>query len=228
MASQSAIPDDRGSAGHDTEARVSDLILQAADDTRRVFEAGGDLQQGTAGSVAARGALRSVAVKFGWLGSFPSLERTPDAGGQEHDVWFDAAAQIVWKATHYNRFGIWAGRGKPAQPHDYLLRVYLTRHVFGIQWNVEGCEEDPFGRIRIVTTQPALKGAPAGKEHIDEFFHSLGFERQHLSWRDLWINRQLGVVAEDAHPDNFVMNAHGTVIPIDVPISPMPDDGVLA
>lgn len=228
MASQSAFSDDRIPESHDSSSRGSDLVLEAAHDAQRILEASSRLQEGKGRTLIEIDALRSIAEAHQWMGSFAHLERTPDAGGQEHDVWFEVDRQQVWKATHYNRFGIWAGRGRPASPADYLMRIYLTQQVFGVAWNLEGCQEDPFGRLRVITTQPALKGAPATTEKISAFFESLGFVRHHLGWRDVWVNRELSVVAEDAHPDNFVLDDQGTVIPIDIPIATLPPDDQLS
>ncbi|MBL9130008.1 MAG: hypothetical protein JNG86_02345 [Verrucomicrobiaceae bacterium] len=180
---------------------------EAAHVARCVYEAVARVSGGSAEPVKAQAAFAEAARKLGWVRPFPQLARKPDDAGQEHSVWLDEDGLRVWKATHAGMFGIVAGQARRSTPLDYLERLILCNEVFGFPWLFEGVWEDPFGRVRIVTTQPVIEGVPArdadqvSRGDIERFFEQLGFVRHEAGQRFIWVNDTIGVVAEDAYPD---------------------------
>ncbi len=141
---------------------------QAADVARGIFAAVERLSHGAARSaepVEAQQSFQDAARALGPIRAFPQLERLPDDAGQEHSVWLDENGLRLWKATHACMFGIVAGQARRSTPMDYLERIILCNEVFGFPWSIEGVWEDPFGRIRIVTTQPVIQGQPGSEGH---------------------------------------------------------------
>ena len=153
---------------------------------------------------------------------FPHLAKRADAGGQEHDVWFDLQAepQCVWKATKTGQYGLVAGQSRLSTPLDYLDRLWIYELVLGFPWNLEGLWLDAYGRLRLVSSQPFMPGVPATDEQIHEYLASRGFFLQEDHFMGpMWVHADFEVVVGDAYPDNFVVLEDGSVMPVDLSIA---------
>src|SRR5437773_2298111 len=61
---------------------------------------------------------------------FSILQRSPDARGHEHTVWFDELTNRWFKTTYPNRFGLAWGRNGSATAREYLTRLILQNRYF--------------------------------------------------------------------------------------------------
>src|SRR5690606_12622472 len=104
--------------------------------------------------LAERDRLRAWAEKEGLVLPADFLPISFDAGGGEHDVWFQDGR--AWKVTLEDRWGININ-GKRATPSEYLERLLLQNQVFGDDIRLEGVVIDG-SDVRIVTSQPFLVG----------------------------------------------------------------------
>ena len=150
-----------------------------------------------------------------------------ERGGEEHRLWLAEDGRRYFKATFPGRFGfavILAHAGIPdladATPLEYLERLILQNRVFGDSVCLEGVTQEA-GGTAIVTSQPHLAGTAPVREEILSFMSRLWFRPLrglHLGRPgSLAFYRDLDEVAVfDAHPGNFVKDAEGIVLPIDL------------
>lgn len=164
-------------------------------------------------------ALRNVAEDQRWLCSFEFLNRSPDARGFEHEVWFPdgPGSDVVFKATYDNSFGVRVDGGV-ALPLEYLERMQLQNEIFGDAVKLEGIWEVRPSVLRVVTSQPAIKGRAASDAEIVCFFEANGFRRFQLNGQSLWINDESQAVCADTHGGNILVDEHGDFAAIDVPV----------
>lgn len=151
---------------------------------------------------------------------FEEISRPADAFGYEHEVWFPqdggSDARVI-KATYGNCFGHLPD-GSEATPQGYLQRLVLCNEVLGDQILLLGIEECRPGVIRVVTTQPAIKGHPAETQEVTRFFLGAGFERRRWGRNLVWFRSADGIVASDTHGGNVLRTEEGALVAIDVPL----------
>lgn len=165
-------------------------------------------------------ALRRWAESAGCLKCFEATSRPPDAFGYEHEVWFAPAGEqngLVLKATYGNCFGHLPD-GSEATPLGYLERLRLCNEEFGDQIRLLGVEESRPGVIRVITSQPAVEGHPAGADEVMHFFTAAGFEKRLWGQNTVWYRPLDGLVASDTHGGNVLRTSNGALVAIDVPL----------
>lgn len=150
----------------------------------------------------------------GLISNEPPATRPPDAKGREHEVWFDDAAERVVKATYPQKFGLALSSNGEATPAQYMERIALNNALFGDDIRIERMS-NVNGQLRVVTSQPAVEAPSASDPEIETFFKGLGFAKKTQGDRTFFYNKELGVVAYDAHRGN-VLKRGDQIIPIDV------------
>ncbi len=150
-------------------------------------------------------------------------------GGEEHRVWLGAKDGRVWKATYPGQTGFTAICGLEtggavelarATPLEYLERLQQQNRIFGDAVLLEGIAEESQGPV-IISSQPFVPGDAVEAEAFSEFMRGLWFAPlpglQLGNPGSLAFYRDLDEVAAfDAHPANFVKDANGVVLPIDL------------
>lgn len=154
--------------------------------------------------------LRQWAEENGWLISKEQIAAlTDDAtevdGASEHDVFLPAGAVRIVKATRPPNFG---ARGEALA---YLDNVHAVNTLFADDWRFEGVLEQEDG-VRLITSQPFIKGGSASTGQIEGYFAALGF----LPSGTHKFTRADGISVADARPDNVLVDEQGDVFPIDV------------
>ncbi len=144
--------------------------------------------------------LISEAELAGLAGEVPELE-----GASEHDLLLDTQAGRVLKLTKPPNFG---ARGNAV---DYLTNVLACWELLAFDWRFEGVYRGGDG-VRIVTSQPLIRGRRATVEEIDSHFGELGFEKV----RENTYQNGQGITIADARPDNLLCNPDGLLMPVDV------------
>lgn len=136
----------------------------------------------------------------------------PDFTGSEHEVWCDG--ERVLKATLPGGYGRLWGERRFASPLEYVQRVQWVEKRFGLPWRIGGLSQE-MGRIRIISTQPYLKGKAPSLKQIAHYMKSLGFVLRRSRYGEHWLHEADGVIAFDAEPGNFVETAFG-LVPVDI------------
>ena len=150
-------------------------------------------------------------------------------GGEEHRLWPAADRARYWKATYpgFAGFTVIVVPGSEsdldltaALPLEYLERLLLQNRLFGDDVRLQGLAFEE-GKMVIITSQPVLIGYPVEEEDIAGYLAKLWFKPLrglHLGRPGaLSFYRDLDEVAAfDAHPGNFVKDAEGIVLPIDL------------
>lgn len=140
--------------------------------------------------------------------------RNPDSNGREHEVWLPRETGRVIKATYPQAFGLALTATGQASPAQYLDRIVLNNGLFGDDLRVQGLWNEN-GKLRVVTTQPLIDAPSASDSTIQNFFGRLGFAKHVRGDKTFFYNRELGVVAYDAHGGNVLLHK-GKVVPVDV------------
>lgn len=147
------------------------------------------------------------------------------ARGSEHEAWLDESAGTVTKATHGGESGRQWGPRKFSTPAEYLERIAIAQHVFGMDWTFQGVAQTGEGP-RIVTAQPLLRGPRSTPADIAAFMEQRGFQPvDHPTHGPAWYRPQDNLLVSDALPKNFVQTQDGPV-PIDLQIQ-RPDAATL-
>jgi hypothetical protein len=138
-----------------------------------------------------------------------------DARGGEHTVVFDEATQRIWRATRPETMlgyglahGSWV-RG--ATPGEYLDRWALHNHLFADDVRLEyvaACA----GRVKVVTSQPFIRGRDARPEATHAFMEARGFAR---IGPGAFYHEGFGLLADDLFARNVKVSGRGVVLPID-------------
>jgi hypothetical protein len=150
-------------------------------------------------------------------------------GGEEHRVWPSPDRARYWKATYpgFAGFTVILVPGAdsepdltPALPLEYLERLLLQNRLFGDDVRLEGLAIED-SRMVLITSQPVLVGDAVEEDEIIGSLAKLWFKPLwglHLGRPgSLAFYRDLDEVAVfDAHPANFVKDAEGIVLPIDL------------
>ncbi len=149
---------------------------------------------------------------------------TPDEMGAEHRVYFDTLRCLAIKVTNTNRCGMSYCNGEPdsATPLEYLARWQMQNVIFGDDAELEGVIESPSG-IALVMRQRWIVGIVPEEERITALLGRLGFEQTLLP--ECYYRASDDIAVMDCHDGNFLMEASGLVVPIDV-IPLHPDEGL--
>lgn len=144
----------------------------------------------------------------------PILSTPPKASGQEHDVWESEDPTRVLKATHPNQFGLAFGKEGSANPVDYFRRMALANRYLGDDIRVDGVANQD-GKLRVVTSQPVVRGREATPDEATAKMEQLGFTPLQMDGKQVWYHPD-GILAFDGHERNFTVTTDGNVVPIDV------------
>ena len=128
------------------------------------------------------------------------------AYGEEHRVIEDAIHGRAVKFTREGKFGI---QGFSL----YLKSLERSNLVFGTGNVIEGYTEQGEGLPVLVTSQPWIKGEPAGPSEIEGGFAKFGYFRVGEA---TFFNPDTGEAINDAFPRNVLISADGTLHAIDV------------
>lgn len=189
------------------------------------------------------------------LSSEVSAPATPNATpiftGGEHDVFecemgrvckrtvdgyygrIIAEVNVLDERTFQNRVKLTL---KPALPSEYLKRWAITYDIFGLPTAYLGVTHKNSGCPRIAVYQPYIDqndDDQATLEDIREFMTKYGFERVDESKivegnfaQATWYRDRDGILVTDAHARNFRKESRtGTLIPVDLMISAVPEGG---
>jgi hypothetical protein len=135
--------------------------------------------------------------------------------GAEHVVLFDYYHRRAVKITHPNRFG-WSisdGFAQPATPFEYLRRLIYQNWFFGDDIELVGVIGAE-GHMEVVTSQPYIDvdrtNPPANEAQIRAYFNERGFtEIQYAECGGMFYQRDLDVIAADAHSRNVLVSSAG-------------------
>ena len=154
--------------------------------------------------------IRQWAEENGWLIDSATLadwsrNASEVEGASEHDVFLPEGSDRIVKSTRPPNFG---ARGEALA---YLNNIHAANVLFGDDWRLEGVHIGDDG-LRIITSQPFIKGTRASEDQIAGYFSALGFHPKGLHR----FARADGVAVADARPDNVLIDAEGTIYPIDI------------
>ena len=148
---------------------------------------------------------------------FPIFYRSPDAFGQEHEVWYHENLGRWLKATYPNKFGIsWKGEAS-ATPLEYFTRLDLQNNYFGDDVFLEAIVQCD-AQIRVLTSQPHISGEAASYAEIQWWFRELGFQRLEIGGSVAWYSVLNNLLIADAHEGNLIRVLEGILVPIDLNI----------
>ena len=223
--------------GNRPEETPSTALESAAHDLRRSLrpdgaEPAGGLAERTA---AEEHALRAWAQARSLILDPARWLAPARKGGAEHVVWQDEAADRFIKLTLPGECGWtvdaeeyfdeawdkWVPRPRTriATPREYLDRLLLANELFGDDIQLLGVLDAGDG-MRVVTSQPTIRGEPPEPEQIAEFMEALGFATLppvvvRNSGALSFLRERDGIAAFDCHAGNFFVSA-GHMLPIDV------------
>ena len=156
-------------------------------------------------------------------------------GGEEHQVWHDAANGRYIKLTYAGRFGLAADAQwffdeereeagakaflRDATPLEYLDRLILQNTVFGDDIRLLGIIDKARG-MHVVTSQPTIRGETVTQEEICAFMAAAGFARidsVRLGHEEAlaFFRAADGLAVFDCHVGNFIKSGPH-VVPIDL------------
>jgi hypothetical protein len=138
-----------------------------------------------------------------------------DARGGEHTVEFDERTQRILRATRpETRLGYGLAYGsylQGATPAEYLDRWAIHNLLFGDDVRIERVVAHA-GELRVVTSQPFIRGRDATDAEIRAFMVQGGFDP---IGPGAFHHRAYGVLADDLFPRNAKVSLGGVVLPID-------------
>lgn len=139
-------------------------------------------------------------------------------GGAEHEVLLDQGAGRVLKLTSPPNFG---ARGEATAYLENLLAYDL---LLGFEWCFEGVVQLPEG-VCFLSSQPFVVAGEATQEQIEAYFNGLGFikKREHTFVRAID-----GITLIDARPANVLRDQHGNIFPIDIHITGVTSEDLIA
>lgn len=151
-----------------------------------------------------------------WVDFPASCKRSPDANGDEHEVWFEN--EWVIKLTFSDFYGLKVvyrlDGDQRSLPSEYFQRWNLHNEIFGDDVELLGAVKTADGP-RIVMKQKAISGTPASIEQIQEFFTGNGWKRFDTGGQIAWFDPERSLVVSDTHPGNLIMTSDGIAVPID-------------
>jgi hypothetical protein len=103
----------------------------------------------------------------------------------------------------------------------------MQNRVFGddirLEWvHCDALESGPWS-LRVVTSQPAVRGRPATNDEIAQLFLTSQFVSVLLNGHACWLREEDGVICSDTHGGNVLIQEDGTPAAIDVPVMTLPD-----
>lgn len=102
-----------------------------------------------------------------------------------------------------------------ASPIEYLERWAWHNEFFGDSVEFIGTLDTPKG-LRLIISQPAIKGKPASEEEIDVFFRSYGWTRVVISGDVSYFDSVKKMVISDTHRGNIIAQDNSLLRPIDL------------
>ncbi len=156
--------------------------------------------------------------------SLARVTKSPNVGGQEHDVHEDAENNKFYKFTKGGRFG------QNKDVHEYLERNEVANELWpSLGYKFHGITQSPFdGTPQVVMSMNRIEGTHPEQQEIHDWFEQNGWEPHgerssspddedlgQWEWRD----PKTGTIIGDTHTKNFIKTAGG-LVPIDVDILP--------
>lgn len=207
--------DHRSSSAEESSLESALRHLRAGESTGRA--ASGDEDR----AIRHEEQLRKLAEWARSTGRLIPAERfqTPVATGAEHKVFFDEKTVRALKVTNTGLCGqaFVNGEATAALPSEYLERWRLHNQHFGDSVEFEGVMESPSG-FGLVISQPWITGEVPSIEQIETFMTEMGYEAGDIP--ESYRRRSDGMRAMDCHDGNFILDASGALLPIDVILIP--------
>ena len=154
------------------------------------------------------------------------LTRPPDDEGNEHQVWYIPTGESFLKASWPDFFGLLVihrpNEEHKASPIAYLERWQLHNELFGDQVTFIGALQTDTG-LRLMIRQPAIAGAPATDEQIQQFFTDSGWKRFVIDGNTAFFDAERRIVISDTHRGNIILMEDGLLAPIDLRVQPLSD-----
>lgn len=161
--------------------------------------------------------------------AFRRVTKSPNVGGQEHDVHEDAENNKFYKFTKGGRFG------QNKDVHEYLERNEIANKLWpSLGYKFHGITENPSdGTPQAVMSMNRIEGTHPEQQEIHDWFEQNGWEpkgerSESPEGEDLgqwdWLDPKTGTVIGDAHAKNFI-KTFGGLVPIDVDILPGKEEG---
>jgi hypothetical protein len=207
---------------HESSDTAAGIPLKThVEELRRRGEAVSRLQGGSTYYAEELGIFRDYAAEAGLIITTPpeELNRTPDAEGNEHQVWYLLDTETVLKATWPDFFGLLVvhrpHEEHKASPIAYLERWHLHNEVFGDQIVFLGALQTDAG-LRLLIRQPAIAGTPATDEEITRFFTESGWLPFVIEGNTAFFDSERKIVISDTHRGNLILMADGLLAPIDL------------
>ncbi|MGJ8655718.1 MAG: hypothetical protein ACSHX6_04635 [Akkermansiaceae bacterium] len=152
------------------------------------------------------------------------LDTAPSDEGNEHQVWFCSDSSSFLKATWADHFGMLVvhrnDEEPSASPIDYLERWMLHNQLFGDTVSFLGALDTDQG-LRLIITQPAIKGTPATDQEINAFFINTGWKKFTINGDIAYFDPKQNVVISDTHSGNIIALKNGLFLPIDLRVQPL-------
>jgi len=146
---------------------------------------------------------------------FAFLADPPTAAGHEHEVWFDEKTNRWFKATYPNLFGLGWGHSESATAEEYFRRLVLQNRFFGDDIRLEALVNSD-RRLRVLTSQPHIRGEPAKAYLIKTWFERMGFKRLVSDESFAWYHQEYNLLIADAHEGNVILTDDNYLVPIDL------------
>jgi len=207
------LPDETDSSTHSSFGRTREDSRKAAASLRARLEDVARRSEGATAQERIDSEAQSLchwAEENGWLIQAEQISALMDHatevdGASEHDVFLPVGSARIVKATRPPNFG---ARGEALA---YLKNVHAVNTLLADDWRFEGVLVHEDG-VRIITSQPFIKGRTASAGQIEGYFAALGF----LPSGTHKFTREDGVSVADARPDNVLLDDQGDIFPIDV------------
>jgi hypothetical protein len=146
-------------------------------------------------------------------------------GAEDRVYWDRFISNRAVKSTLQNRFGFSTQREDlSATPVEYLNRLARQNHLFGDDISILGVfVTDDESHVEIVTSQPWIdvheERPNPRQDEIDVYMGEFGFESMSYNLdTPLYYNRELDLVAADAHDRNVLRDRRGDLCAIDLVI----------
>lgn len=160
--------------------------------------------------------------------NFAEKTRSPNQGGNEHDVHFDPSSNRFYKFTGATG-EFQSSFGTHDDIYSYLKNTEALNRLspeLGIK--VHGITQSPFtGRAQLVTSVNRIAGTHPSESEVVDHLRSQGWkpvdaegapdnELTEYAWRD----PKSGTVISDVHAGNWIKTESGKMVPIDMTVTP--------
>ncbi len=151
-----------------------------------------------------------------------TISTTPNIGGMEHDVHYDAENDRFFKLSKSGHFGQNKDVGEYLKRHEVANKLWPE-----LDYKFLGVTQDAQGNPQTVMSMAGVAGTHPEQSEIEEMFRSNGWEPHEEVGDDeteskgvwTWMDPKSGTVIGDAHSKNFIKTAGG-LAPIDIDILP--------